>query len=177
VRPHLGKTSQGRSCGQVDVEDRLRISDEVGEWTLMQFQRGWSRQYGGHKFHMKRPDEDQPGIAAETCFRHRRFGHRRREYGCSNVVPQPPLVRQLFAAGLSKFGRKTPGSISKSIVPQSCCFTTMSWLIERPSPVPRRRLVVTKKGLNIFSIPPGQFRCRCRRFGFDLVPRFLRRGT
>src|SRR5439155_8761036 len=44
----------------------------------------------------------------------------------------------------------TPGSVSTSIVPP-CCFTMMSWLIDRPSPVPSPAGLVVKKGLNIFS--------------------------
>src|SRR5581483_2850590 len=46
---------------------------------------------------------------------------------------------------------KAPGSVSTSIVPP-CCFTTMSWLIERPRPVPSPAGLVVKNGLNIFSL-------------------------
>src|SRR5262249_861898 len=45
---------------------------------------------------------------------------------------------------------KTPGCVSTSIVP-ACCFTMMSWLIERPRPVPSPVGLVVKKGSNIFS--------------------------
>src|SRR5262249_31111183 len=44
----------------------------------------------------------------------------------------------------------TPGSVLTSILPP-CCFTTMSWLIDTPSPVPSPTGLVVKKGLNIFS--------------------------
>src|SRR5260221_395947 len=44
----------------------------------------------------------------------------------------------------------TPGLVSTSILPP-CCFTTMSWLIDRPRPVPSPAGLVVKKGLNIFS--------------------------
>src|SRR5258708_1628021 len=44
-----------------------------------------------------------------------------------------------------------PGSVSTSIVPP-CCFTMMSWLIERPRPVPSPAGLVVKNGLNIFSL-------------------------
>src|SRR6266481_3674334 len=44
----------------------------------------------------------------------------------------------------------TPGIVSTSILPP-CCFTTMSWLIDRPSPVPSPAGLVVKNGLNIFS--------------------------
>ena len=43
-----------------------------------------------------------------------------------------------------------PGSVSTSILPP-CCFTMMSWLIDRPSPVPSPAGLVVKNGLNIFS--------------------------
>src|SRR2546430_912975 len=43
-----------------------------------------------------------------------------------------------------------PGSVTTSILPP-CCFTTMSWLIDRPSPVPSPAGVVVKNGSNIFS--------------------------
>src|SRR4029077_13836140 len=44
----------------------------------------------------------------------------------------------------------TPGSVFTSIVPP-CCFTTISWLMDRPRPVPSPAGLVVKKGLNIFS--------------------------
>ena len=42
------------------------------------------------------------------------------------------------------------GAVSTSMMPP-CCFTMMSWLIDRPSPVPSPAGLVVKKGLNIFS--------------------------
>src|SRR6185295_4923392 len=45
---------------------------------------------------------------------------------------------------------KIPGLVSTSILPP-CCFTMMSWLIDRPSPVPSPAGLVVKKGLNIFT--------------------------
>ena len=37
----------------------------------------------------------------------------------------------------------------------ACCFTMMSWLIERPRPVPSPVGLVVKNGLNIFSFTSG----------------------
>jgi hypothetical protein len=52
---------------------------------------------------------------------------------------------------------KSPGSVSTSILPP-CCFTMMSWLIERPSPAPSPDGLVVKNGLNIFALTPsGRF--------------------
>ena len=48
----------------------------------------------------------------------------------------------------------SPGLVSTSIEP-TCCLTTMSWLIERPRPVPSPAGLVVKKGLNIFSFTSG----------------------
>src|SRR4051795_1021221 len=45
----------------------------------------------------------------------------------------------------------SPGLVSTSIVPP-CCLTMMSWLIERPSPVPSPAGLVVKNGLKIFSV-------------------------
>src|SRR4029077_13211892 len=39
-----------------------------------------------------------------------------------------------------------PGSVTTSIVPP-CCFTTMSWLMDSPSPVPSPAGFVVKNGL------------------------------
>src|SRR5262249_27834148 len=44
----------------------------------------------------------------------------------------------------------SPGCVSTSIDPP-CCFTMISWLMERPSPVPSPAGLVVKNGLNIFS--------------------------
>src|SRR5262245_40786586 len=48
----------------------------------------------------------------------------------------------------------SPGVVSTSIDPP-CCLTIMSWLIDRPSPVPSPAGLVVKNGLNIFSFTSG----------------------
>ena len=47
----------------------------------------------------------------------------------------------------------SPGCVSISIDPE-CCLTTMSWLSERPRPVPSPAGLVVK-GLNILSLTSG----------------------
>src|SRR5262249_40749205 len=47
-----------------------------------------------------------------------------------------------------------PGCVSTSIEPP-CCLTIMSWLMERPRPVPSPAGFVVKNGLNIFSFTSG----------------------
>src|SRR5262249_1522651 len=49
----------------------------------------------------------------------------------------------------------SPGRVSTSIEPP-CCFTTMSWLMERPRPVPSPAGFVVKEGLNIFSFTSAE---------------------
>src|SRR5262249_2001175 len=48
----------------------------------------------------------------------------------------------------------SPGCVSTSIDPE-CCFTMMSWVMDRPRPVPSPAGLVVKKGLNIFSLTSG----------------------
>src|SRR5262245_56714909 len=49
---------------------------------------------------------------------------------------------------------KQPTSVSTSIVP-ACCLTTMSWLSDRPIPVPSPAGFVVKNGLKILSFTSG----------------------
>src|SRR5882672_6521397 len=68
---------------------------------------------------------------------------------------------------------KTPDSVSTSILPP-CCFTTMSWLIERPSPVPSPAGLVVKNGLNIFSFTSRGIPVPLSRIRIStLLPRLL----
>src|SRR5215470_12685325 len=48
----------------------------------------------------------------------------------------------------------SPGFVSTSIDPP-CCLTMMSWLMERPSPVPSPAGFVVKNGSNILSFTSG----------------------
>src|SRR6516164_11108297 len=66
-----------------------------------------------------------------------------------------------------------PGSVSTSILPP-CCLTMMSWVIERPSPVPSPVGLVVKKGLNIFSLTSGGIPVPLSRIRIStLLPRSL----
>src|ERR1700722_280470 len=51
----------------------------------------------------------------------------------------------LFRGNTTLNSVKRPGSVSTSILPP-CCFTIMSWLIDRPSPVPSPVGLVVKNG-------------------------------
>ena len=55
---------------------------------------------------------------------------------------------------MTRISVNAPGCVSTSIAP-ACCLTTMSWLIDRPRPVPSPAGLVVKKGLNIFSRTSG----------------------
>src|SRR6202043_601056 len=66
-----------------------------------------------------------------------------------------------------------PGSVSTSIVPP-CCFTTISWLIDKPSPVPSPAGLVVKNGLNIFSFTSNGMPAPLSRIRIStLLPRFF----
>src|SRR5262249_28675171 len=92
-----------------------------------------------------------------------------------NVQCSPPVF---FCAGNVRGSVMTnsvnePGSVATSIVPP-CCFTTMSWLIDSPSPVPSPAGLVVKKGLNIFSFTSGGMPVPLSRMRIStLGPRFF----
>src|ERR1019366_6408799 len=67
----------------------------------------------------------------------------------------------------------SPGCVSTSIEP-ACCLTMMSWLSERPRPVPSPTGFVVKNGLNIFSFTSGGMPVPLSRILIStLSPRFL----
>src|SRR5262245_42016148 len=66
-----------------------------------------------------------------------------------------------------------PGVVSTSIDPP-CCLTMVSWLMERPSPVPSPAGLVVKNGLNIFSFTSGAMPVPLSRMLISTrSPRFL----
>src|SRR5262249_55728521 len=77
------------------------------------------------------------------------FGRRLAFHG----PPSLPAAR-LNRGSTRRNSVNAPGSVSTSILPP-CCLTMMSWLIDRPSPVPSPAGLVVKKGLNIFSRTTG----------------------
>src|SRR5665811_636856 len=67
----------------------------------------------------------------------------------------------------------SPGCVSTSIEP-ACCLTMISWLSERPRPVPSPTGFVVKNGLNIFSFTSGGMPVPLSRILIStLSPRFL----
>ena len=96
-------------------------------------------------------------------------------------APPPDLVVALATAAAVR-GRMIlnsvnfPGAVSTTIEP-ACCLTTMSWLMERPSPVPSPAGLVVKNGLNIFSFTSGGIPVPLSRISdFDAVAEVLGRG-
>src|SRR5208283_2264808 len=66
---------------------------------------------------------------------------------------------------------KAPGSVMTSMVPP-CCLTTMSWLSDRPSPVPSPAGLVVKNGLNILAFTSSGIPVPLSRMAIStLVPR------
>src|SRR4029453_6251147 len=67
----------------------------------------------------------------------------------------------------------SPGCVSTSIDP-ACCLTMISWLMERPSPVPSPAGFVVKNGLNILSFTSGGMPVPLSRMRISTrSPRFL----
>src|SRR5260221_221882 len=72
------------------------------------------------------------------------------EYVNAQLVPPACACAAAVRGSVIMNSVNDPGSVATSILPP-CCFTTMSWLIDRPSPVPSPAGLVVKNGLNIFS--------------------------
>src|SRR5262245_59657241 len=67
----------------------------------------------------------------------------------------------------------SPGILSTSI-DRPCCLTIMSWLIDKPSPVPSPAGFVVKNGLNILSFTSGAIPVPLSRIVISTrSPRFL----
>src|SRR4029453_7676956 len=94
-------------------------------------------------------------------------GHALLRYGFCHPLPLSVLYGRKDHTRLSDSARNTavrgriilisvnsPGCVSTSIEPP-CCLTTMSWLMERPRPVPSPVGLVVKNGLNIFCFTSG----------------------
>src|SRR2546430_1642349 len=64
----------------------------------------------------------------------------------------PPVLASAAAArgNVTINSVNEPGSVTTSILPP-CSFTTISWLIDSPRPVPSPAGLVVKNGSNIFS--------------------------
>src|SRR6202043_4075796 len=91
------------------------------------------------------------------------------------IHPRPPDL----LADAAPRGRKirnsvnSPGLVSTSIDPP-CCLTMISWLSERPSPVPSPAGFVVKNGLNICSLTSGGMPVPLSRIRISMPsPRFL----
>src|SRR5712671_3175876 len=67
----------------------------------------------------------------------------------------PALLVAAMRGRMTLNSVNSPGRVSTSIDP-ACCLMTMSWLNERPRPVPSPGGLVVKKGLNIFSFHLGR---------------------
>src|SRR5260370_1778988 len=66
----------------------------------------------------------------------------------------PGLLGAAIRGRMTLNSVNSPGRVSTSIDP-ACCLTIISWLSERPRPVPSPGGLVVKNGLNIFSFTSG----------------------
>src|SRR5665811_537866 len=87
------------------------------------------------------------------------------EYIDAQLVPPACCCAAAARGSVIMNSVNAPGIVSTSILPP-CCFTTMSWLIDRPSPVPSPAGLVVKKGLNIFSLTSNGMPVPYRETGF-----------
>src|SRR4030081_818839 len=95
------------------------------------------------------------------------------EYVNAQCVPPVFVCATAVRGSVIMNSVNAPGSVLTSILPP-CCFTTMSWLIDRPSPVPSPAGLVVKKGLNIFSFTANGIPVPLSRIRIStLLPRFF----
>src|SRR6266849_10297398 len=127
------------------MSDRIRIRDGLD---TLQCSRSRQREFHDEAARTK----ITPGMLAEHAFN---IGLVIDNENVGAQVVPPAASREIIVRGRVIMNSvKTHGSVSTSIVPP-CCFTTMSWLIERPSPVPSPAGLVVKKGTNISSFTSG----------------------
>src|SRR5438876_6199643 len=91
----------------------------------------------------------------------------------AHVLPRSPPEELPFLGKTIVNSVNCPASVATSILPP-CCFTTMSWVIERPRPVPSPAGLVVKNGLNIFSCTSAGMPVPLSRMRIStVVPRFF----
>src|SRR6516164_7431795 len=143
---HLRQHFQATHAGHVDIgqdQDQRRIADGCG--ALQRLRRG------SGEFHDETP---RAHVAAELLAKqafdiglvvdHKNIGA---QFFCS---PAPACAGAVRGKVMMN-SVKVPCSVAMSIVPP-CCLTTISWLIDKPSPVPSPAGLVVKNGLKIFSL-------------------------
>src|SRR5262249_6319020 len=144
---HPRQHFQATHAGHIDVgqdQDQQGVSDRLG--TLQRLRRR------GRELH-----EETPGanVAAKLLAKQVfdvRFVVDHKDVGVQ--FPCLPASTGMTRGNVMMNSVKVPGSVTTSIVPP-CCFTTMSWLIDSPSPVPSPAGFVVKNGLKIFSLTSG----------------------
>src|ERR1700752_2390828 len=137
----LGSISRPVMPGML-MSESTRIRDR-----LHLFQRGRRRQ---SKFHHEAPlSQIPPEVLLEHPF-DVRFVIDDNNVSAQFVLPWG-LCADTARGSVMMNSVNAPSSVITRIVPP-CCFTMMSWLMERPSPVPSPAGLVVKNGLNIFSL-------------------------
>src|SRR5205823_3575344 len=107
------------------------------------------RRRRGRKLHQETPGAQiAPELLTEQVFDVRLVINN--EYVNAQLVPPVCDCAAPVRGSVIMNSVNAPGLVSTSILPP-CCFTTMSWLMESPSPVPSPAGLVVKNGLNIFS--------------------------
>src|SRR6202022_655538 len=144
LRAHLRQHIEPAHAGHVDVgqnQDQRRIGNVGGAGQCGR------RRWG--KLHQEAPGAQvAPELLTEQGFNIGLVIDD--EYVNAQFVPPVFVCATAVRGSVIMNSVNAPGSVWTSILPP-CCFTTMSWLIDRPSPVPSPAGLVVKKGLNIFS--------------------------